>query len=70
MQQKEDSQLSSTELRKHLEGVIAHFEIPSKWWIRTDPLPVTPTGKIDKPSVLRQWSQQPAGDTAASGLSR
>jgi acyl-CoA synthetase (AMP-forming)/AMP-acid ligase II len=39
---------SATELQARLRGSLASFAVPSHWWIRTDPLPVNQTGKVDK----------------------
>ena len=30
---------------------LAYFAVPSRWWIRTTPLPVNDTGKIDKRAI-------------------
>jgi acyl-CoA synthetase (AMP-forming)/AMP-acid ligase II len=35
-------------LRAHAAESLAYFEIPSRWLLRTEPLPVLPTGKVDK----------------------
>lgn len=36
---------------------LAYFEIPSRWWLRTDGLPITPSGKVDKQRLLRQFAE-------------
>jgi len=56
VQQYPGCQLAPSALRRHLDGVVANFEIPSKWWIGNEPLPVTPTGKVDKSAALRIWT--------------
>jgi acyl-CoA synthetase (AMP-forming)/AMP-acid ligase II len=39
------------QLQAQLRGHLASFAVPSRWWIRTDPLPVNQTGKVDKPAL-------------------
>jgi long-chain acyl-CoA synthetase len=34
---------------------LAHFEIPTRWWLRTEPLPTNDAGKIDKRCLLATW---------------
>jgi acyl-CoA synthetase (AMP-forming)/AMP-acid ligase II len=47
--------------RQHL----AHFEVPTKWWISHAPLPTTASGKVDKPRLVREL-----GDRVGSRASR
>lgn len=54
--------LSEEELRTFAIHNLAYFEVPSRWIFRTEPLPVLPTGKIDKRSLSRDL----AGDLAPS----
>jgi acyl-CoA synthetase (AMP-forming)/AMP-acid ligase II len=35
-------------LQAALKGSLASFAVPSRWWIRSDALPVNQTGKVDK----------------------
>ena len=35
------------ELQQHVRG-LPHFEVPSQWWLRNEPLPENATGKTDK----------------------
>lgn len=35
-------------LKAQLRGSLASFAVPSRWWIRREPLPVNQTGKVDK----------------------
>ena len=35
--------------------LLAKFEIPSRWWFRSEALPVNPTGKIMKQAVIAEW---------------
>jgi long-chain acyl-CoA synthetase len=43
------------ELKAHLADRLARFEIPSRWWLRHDPLPLNATGKVVKLDVLARW---------------
>ena len=42
-------------IRAGLRASLAHFEVPSRWWIRTEPLPRNATGKIIKASLRSEW---------------
>jgi long-chain acyl-CoA synthetase len=42
-------------LRAFLENRLAHFEIPSRWWMRDEPLPTNDAGKIDKRQLRATW---------------
>lgn len=44
--------------REHL----AYFEVPALWWVRTEPMPVTASGKVDKPTLVRDFPPLPAAD--------
>jgi long-chain acyl-CoA synthetase len=47
---------------------LAHFEVPTKWWIRRDQLPMTASGKAAKAEVIRQWlSGQQASSPDSTG---
>jgi long-chain acyl-CoA synthetase len=34
---------------------LAHFEIPTAWWIGEEPLPMSSTGKVDKRALRANW---------------
>jgi long-chain acyl-CoA synthetase len=40
---------------------LARFEVPTRWWLRREPLPMNPSGKVLKSEVIRLWPQ----DTSA-----
>lgn len=42
-------------IQTELRASLAHFEVPSRWWIRTEPLPRNATGKIVKASLRLEW---------------
>jgi len=44
-----------TELRTHAAAHLGKFEVPSRWWLRHERLPVNATGKIAKRELLAQW---------------
>ena len=46
------------ELRAHAATTLGKFEVPSRWWLRSEPLPTNASGKILKREVIAQW---PAG---------
>jgi acyl-CoA synthetase (AMP-forming)/AMP-acid ligase II len=39
-------------IEAHLRSRLASFAIPTTWRFQTEPLPVNPTGKVDKPAVV------------------
>jgi long-chain acyl-CoA synthetase len=42
-------------LRSRLQQSLAHFEVPTRWWIRVERLPRNATGKILKPILKAEW---------------
>jgi long-chain acyl-CoA synthetase len=38
---------------------LAHFEVPTRWWVSRRALPTNGVGKIDKRAVLVQWGSSP-----------
>jgi acyl-CoA synthetase (AMP-forming)/AMP-acid ligase II len=36
------------ELTQYASGRLASFEVPSRWWVADQPLPMTDAGKADK----------------------
>lgn len=51
------------ELQLWAAASLAQFAVPSRWWLRTAPLPVNDAGKILKKQVLEEW---PAVDITAN----
>ncbi|WP_235010337.1 class I adenylate-forming enzyme family protein [Mycobacterium sp. 3519A] len=43
------------ELRRHLDGVVAYFAIPTRWEIRGEPLPTLAGEKVDKRTLAAQF---------------
>ena len=54
-----DSPVTVAELRAFAAEHLAYFEIPSGWWLRTEPLPANDVGKVRKRDLLAAW---PAAD--------
>lgn len=44
------------DLIRHMAGEVAYFAIPTRWWIRGDPLPTVGTEKVDKRSLAAEFS--------------
>ena len=57
-----DSPLTVTELRRFAADHLAYFEVPTSWWLRTEPLPANDVGKVRKRDLLATW---PAADPIA-----
>jgi long-chain acyl-CoA synthetase len=55
---KDGATATEQELRAHAATTLGRFEVPSRWWIRSEPLPTNASGKILKREVIAQW---PAG---------
>jgi long-chain acyl-CoA synthetase len=48
-------QVTTEELAAHAAAGLAHFEVPSTWWIRSEPLPVNAVGKVLKRELRATW---------------
>jgi acyl-CoA synthetase (AMP-forming)/AMP-acid ligase II len=53
------SPVTVAELRAFAAEHLAYFEIPTAWWLRTEPLPANDVGKVQKRALLASW---PSGD--------
>jgi len=53
------STVTVNELRAFAAEHLAHFELPTSWWLRTDTLPSNDVGKVQKRQLLANW---PEGD--------
>jgi long-chain acyl-CoA synthetase len=49
------SDMESRDLTDRVAGRLAYFEIPTRWWIRREPLPTNATGKVLKRELLQSW---------------
>ncbi|MEO3858611.1 class I adenylate-forming enzyme family protein [Acrocarpospora sp. B8E8] len=52
--------VTAEDLRSQVSGDLARFQVPTRWWIRTELLPTNPQGKVRKAELLATW--QKAGD--------
>jgi acyl-CoA synthetase (AMP-forming)/AMP-acid ligase II len=52
-------------IEAHVRTRLASFAVPTWWRFQTEPLPVNPTGKIDKPAVVAQVRAELAGERAS-----
>jgi long-chain acyl-CoA synthetase len=52
-----DRHPTEMELRAFLAGRLAHFEVPTRWWLRSEPLPVTDIGKVAKNVLRDSWPE-------------
>jgi long-chain acyl-CoA synthetase len=44
------------ELAAFAADLLARFEVPAQWWLRTEALPANDSGKIDKNALRTQWA--------------
>jgi long-chain acyl-CoA synthetase len=49
-------EVSAATLTEYCREKLGHFEIPSRWWIRTAPLPRNDSGKVLKHILIQQWA--------------
>ena len=56
IQTAQDKEINSETLKEHLLSRLAKYKVPSHIWIQKDPLPLGPTGKIQK-KELKQYYQ-------------
>jgi long-chain acyl-CoA synthetase len=47
--------LTAEELHDFVSPFLAYFEVPTRWWIRREPLPTTASGKFLKKQLRQQW---------------
>lgn len=47
--------LTEGELERFAAGDLAHFEVPTAWWLRHEPLPETASGKVEKARLVSDW---------------
>jgi long-chain acyl-CoA synthetase len=50
-----DNPVTVAELREFAAGHLAYFEVPTSWWLRTDPLPANDVGKVRKGDLVAAW---------------
>jgi acyl-CoA synthetase (AMP-forming)/AMP-acid ligase II len=57
---------SAAALQAQLRGSLASFAVPSRWWIRVEPLPVNQTGKVDKVALKAELRERNVSAEAAA----
>jgi long-chain acyl-CoA synthetase len=55
--------VTAADLRAFAADHLAYFEVPSRWWLRTETLPANAVGKVDKHALASAWPQAPAAST-------
>jgi steroid-24-oyl-CoA synthetase len=60
--------VDSATLGDFLRGRVASFATPSRWWLRTEPLPTNASGKVVKRDIATHWPAD-TGDAARGGQS-
>lgn len=58
---REGHSVTNEALAAHAQSQLGKFEVPSRWWLRSDPLPTNASGKIAKAELKTKW----LGDQAA-----
>ena len=49
--------LDEADLTAHVKERLAYFKVPSRWFVRTDPLPRNAAGKVVRADVLRSLGE-------------
>ena len=50
-----ESNVTTGELGEFVRGRLAHFEVPTRWWLHDGELPKNDSGKILKRTLREQW---------------
>jgi long-chain acyl-CoA synthetase len=53
------SPVTAEALHAHAASRLGRFEVPTRWWIRTEPLPTNAVGKVLKRQLRAEWPQAP-----------
>jgi long-chain acyl-CoA synthetase len=61
-----DADALSTQLSTQLRGRLAHFEVPTHWWVYPGELPKNATGKVMKADLRREWRARLGPEAGAS----
>lgn len=49
------AEVDAGELEAFAQATLARFEVPSRWWLTTSPLPLNSTGKVVKRELVERW---------------
>lgn len=52
---RDGQEVTADELARHTAAHLGKFEVPSRWWLRREPLPTNATGKIAKAELKSDW---------------
>jgi long-chain acyl-CoA synthetase len=63
---KDGSAVQVPDLARYASEHLAHFEVPSEWWVMTERLPINHIGKVDKRLIVEQWPAPDGAPTQAS----
>jgi long-chain acyl-CoA synthetase len=56
-----------TELEEFAAASLGRFQVPARWWLHPDPLPMTDAGKADKRTIRAAWlAAGPAAESPGS----
>ncbi|HVV11247.1 class I adenylate-forming enzyme family protein [Amycolatopsis sp.] len=63
---------TAEELRAQVTGELAKFQVPTRWWIRSELLPTSPQGKVLRAQLLTEWTDAGGADRdeVAAGAAR
>jgi long-chain acyl-CoA synthetase len=53
------SPVTAEALHAHAASGLGRFEVPTRWWIRTEPLPTNAMGKVLKRQLRSEWPEAP-----------
>jgi long-chain acyl-CoA synthetase len=53
------AELAADELEAFARASLAHYAVPARWWLRTEPLPTNDAGKVLKAHLAQHWPPAP-----------
>lgn len=56
-----DDAVSAEDLATHCSRALGRFQVPTRWSLRTDPLPTNDAGKVVKHRIVADWAPSPSG---------
>lgn len=52
---RDGAETTAQTLASYAAAHLARFEVPSRWWLRREPLPTNASGKVVKRDLIRDW---------------
>lgn len=52
---RDGANVSAEDLKRYAGQYLAKFEVPTRWWVRSDALPTNASGKVVKREVIQAW---------------